>query len=294
MNHIPKNVLLYTLVFAATTTIGSLSAQDNDCANTICSEADLLSAKASLVAQASEYQKEQKISQNPARLKTLDNLLSKNSDNLNEINKYIAIYTNVSQLSCPDLKNQKDKLSSKNLNNEQQTKLFAINKSLNKCNMGALIAGGAAAAAAAISSGDSSVDTIPPVITLNGSSSVTIELGSVYTEEGASAVDANDGVVDVTISGSVDTSTVGTYTITYTARDAALNTSRVTRTVIVEDTTAPVITVLGDNPATVEKGSSYTDAGATSDGGETVSSTSDVDTSKVGTYSVVYAASDRS
>ena len=36
------------------------------------------------------------------------------------------------------------------------------------------------------------------------------------------------------------------------------------------DTVFPVITILGDNPATVELGSSYTDAGATSDGGETV------------------------
>ena len=38
------------------------------------------------------------------------------------------------------------------------------------------------------------------------------------------------------------------------------------------DTVFPVITILGDNPATVELGSTYTDAGATSDGGETVSS----------------------
>ena len=38
------------------------------------------------------------------------------------------------------------------------------------------------------------------------------------------------------------------------------------------DTVFPVITILGDNPATVELGGTYTDAGATSDGGETVSS----------------------
>jgi hypothetical protein len=44
------------------------------------------------------------------------------------------------------------------------------------------------------------------------------------------------------------------------------------------DTTAPVITVSGDNPATVEINSTYTDAGATSDGGETVSASGEVDT----------------
>ena len=44
------------------------------------------------------------------------------------------------------------------------------------------------------------------------------------------------------------------------------------------DTVFPIITILGDNPATVELGSSYTDAGATSDGGETVSTSGTVDT----------------
>ena len=46
----------------------------------------------------------------------------------------------------------------------------------------------------------------------------------------------------VSSSGSVDTNTVGTYTITYSATDAAGNTSTATRTVNVVDTTPPVIT----------------------------------------------------
>ena len=58
------------------------------------------------------------------------------------------------------------------------------------------------------------------------------------------------------------------------------------------DTVFPVITILGDNPATVELGSTYTDAGATSDGGETVSSSGSVDTNSVGTYTITYSASD--
>ena len=58
------------------------------------------------------------------------------------------------------------------------------------------------------------------------------------------------------------------------------------------DTAFPVITILGDNPATVELGSTYTDAGATSDGGETVSSSGSVDTNTVGTYTITYSASD--
>ena len=47
-----------------------------------------------------------------------------------------------------------------------------------------------------------------------------------------------------------------------------------------------VITVLGDNPATVTQNTTYIDAGATADGGEIVTSTGTVDTSTVGTYTL--------
>ena len=60
------------------------------------------------------------------------------------------------------------------------------------------------------------------------------------------------------------------------------------------DTTAPVITVVGDNPATVELGATYTDAGATSDGGETVTTSGTVDTTTVGEYTITYSATDAS
>ena len=63
-------------------------------------------------------------------------------------------------------------------------------------------------------------------------------------------------------------------------------------TLLIQDTTAPVITITGDNPATVELGTTYTDAGATADGGETVTSTGTVDTSTVGAYTITYSATD--
>ena len=121
-----------------------------------------------------------------------------------------------------------------------------------------------------------------------GDNPATVEMGSTYTDAGATA----DGGETVTRSGTVETSTVGTYTITYSATDAEGNTGTATRTVTVVDTTAPIITVLGDNPATVEMGSTYTDAGATADGGETVTSSGTVDTSTVGTYTITYSATD--
>ena len=131
-------------------------------------------------------------------------------------------------------------------------------------------------------------DTTAPVITITGDNPATVELGTTYTDAGAAA----DGGETVTSTGTVDTSTVGAYTITYSATDAANNTGTATRTVNVVDTTAPVITVTGDNPATVELGATYTDAGATADGGETVTSTGTVDTSTVGAYTITYSATD--
>ena len=81
-------------------------------------------------------------------------------------------------------------------------------------------------------------DTVFPVITILGDNPASVELGSTYTDAGATS----DGGETVSSSGSVDTNTVGTYTITYSASDAAGNTSTVTRTVNVVDTTPPVIT----------------------------------------------------
>ena len=132
-------------------------------------------------------------------------------------------------------------------------------------------------------------DTTAPVITVRGDNPVTVEKGSTYTDTGATA----DGGETVTTSGTVDTSVVGSYTLTYSATDANDNTAiEKTRTVKVVDTTAPVITVRGDNPVTVEKGSTYTDDGATADGGETVTTTGTVDTSVVGSYTLTYSATD--
>ena len=85
-------------------------------------------------------------------------------------------------------------------------------------------------------------DTIAPVITLNGSSSVTLELQQAYNELGATATDNIDGDLTSSIvtSGSVNTNVAGTYTITYSVSDAAGNSDSTTRTVTVNpDTTAP-------------------------------------------------------
>ena len=76
-------------------------------------------------------------------------------------------------------------------------------------------------------------DTTPPEITLNGDLNIALATGDNYIESGASAVDAQDGDVVVTITGSIGVEQ-GTYTLTYTAVDAAGNISSVNRTVTVD------------------------------------------------------------
>lgn len=64
------------------------------------------------------------------------------------------------------------------------------------------------------------VDTTSPIITLNGAGSITITQNGTYTEFGATALDNYDGSISVIITGSVNTSVLGNYTITYTAIDS--------------------------------------------------------------------------
>ena len=146
-------------------------------------------------------------------------------------------------------------------------------------------------------SNDGYNDTIPPVITINGTSSVTVELGTAYTDAGATANDAHHGATTVSSSGSVDTNVVGTNTITYTATDYDGNTATATRTVNVVDTTKPAVTVSGSATVTHELGDTYTDAGATAtdaSGDVTVVTTGTVDTTKVGDYTITYTSTDAS
>lgn len=88
-------------------------------------------------------------------------------------------------------------------------------------------------------------DTTAPTITLTGPNPQTVCKDSAYTEQGATATDTCDGSVIVTPSGTVDTSTVGAHTITYTASDSHGNISTATRIVNVNDCTVasdPAIT----------------------------------------------------
>lgn len=85
------------------------------------------------------------------------------------------------------------------------------------------------------------VDTTDPVVTLNGSSNLSISCGAGFSDPGASALDACDGPLIPVVTGTVNTVVPDTYTITYTATDGEGNVGTATRTVTVLNDCPPIL-----------------------------------------------------
>ena len=148
---------------------------------------------------------------------------------------------------------------------------------------------------------DEATDTsLPPVISLVGSSTIYLGVGDTFTDAGATAEDSIDGDItsSITSSGTVDTATEGTYLITYTVSDAAGNSVSITRTVIVSLDLPPTITLTGSSTITLLVGDTYIEDGCVAtdqeDGDITASITTSgtVDVSNAGSYTLVYSVSD--
>jgi len=105
------------------------------------------------------------------------------------------------------------------------------------------------------------VDTTGPVIALNGASSVTVNCGEGYTDEGATANDTRQGDVSssIVVTGSVTTQTPpGTYHLSYNVQDSVGNAAtQVQRTVTVQSNCPLAVQVLDLAPQG-HIGSSYT------------------------------------
>jgi subtilisin-like proprotein convertase family protein len=73
--------------------------------------------------------------------------------------------------------------------------------------------------------GSEALDSIKPFITLLGSAFVTVEKGTTYSDAGATASDNLEGDITdrIVVLNPVDTSRVGTYTVTYNVSDLAGN-----------------------------------------------------------------------
>jgi hypothetical protein len=97
-----------------------------------------------------------------------------------------------------------------------------------------------------------SQDIVKPVITLNGSQTVYLEVGNSYNEAGATAIDNLEGNIShrISITNSVDTSKIGAYPVAYNVCDSVGNCAdEVIRWVVItEDKTPPVITLIGNSP----------------------------------------------
>ncbi len=102
------------------------------------------------------------------------------------------------------------------------------------------------------------VDTENPVIELNGGDTVTVPVGSGYTDAGFRASDNYYDSIQVSKNGNVDPANIGTYKLTYTAEDVAGNTSSVTRVVKVVDNQGPSFTGVGDGVFVLEVNNTLT------------------------------------
>ena len=145
--------------------------------------------------------------------------------------------------------------------------------------------------------GGSDIDTVPPVVSINGDAVVYHQQGIPYIDEGATAQDDPDGEILVRVDGAVAVDFVGAYRLQYTAIDSAGNQSIRYRRVLVDDRIPPVVQLLGDAVQVHEQGTPYLDDGATAlDAVDeeldfTVSAVIDSSTA-AGTYTVTYSATD--
>lgn len=89
-----------------------------------------------------------------------------------------------------------------------------------------------------------------PRLTINGAENMTVSVGDKYVEKGCKAIDDGDGDISdkIIITGTVDTSKAGKYTVNYSCTDSAGNTSNVTREVTVK---APAKTVPQDGNSVI-------------------------------------------
>lgn len=136
-------------------------------------------------------------------------------------------------------------------------------------------------------------DNEKPKITLKGDKKVSICPHAEYKEEGYSATDNYDG--DLTKKVKI---TKKDNIITYLVKDTAGNTTKVKRTIIKEDKTAPVITLKQGSTITLYLNETWKDPGYTaidncdSDITNKVETSGNVNTKKLGTYKITYSVTD--
>ena len=132
-------------------------------------------------------------------------------------------------------------------------------------------------------------------ITLNGSSEITIYQGTTYNEPGYDAYDNKNNHLneEVKVMSNLDRNTLGTYTITYTIHNVSVSRKI---NVVERPNIITVIHIKGDKTMYLSVGQTFIDPGCESaidaiDGDITykIVRTGNVDTSRKGTYRIVYS-----
>lgn len=145
------------------------------------------------------------------------------------------------------------------------------------------------------------VATTLPTITILGSTTLLHEAATSYTDSGATAVDALGGDLTSSISitsADINVTDIGNQVVAYSVTDAGGNANTASRTVTVQDTTAPSLTLIGDSNFTHNLNTAWVDPGYdandTLDGNLTasVSISGTVDVITTGTYTLNYSVSD--
>lgn len=149
-------------------------------------------------------------------------------------------------------------------------------------------------------------DNMPPIITLKGNDTVRIEVGSGYTDAGATAFDPSEGDLtgSLVMTTDLDPTVPGIYNVQYDVTDKSGNKagSAIRVVIVVNDLTLPVMTLnpgapgcieaKRNNPPYVDPGATATDNKAPFNLTSSIVTTGTVDTRKVGTYLITYTVQD--
>ena len=158
------------------------------------------------------------------------------------------------------------------------------------------------------------LDGVTPMIKLKGANPYCMVKGTQYVEPGAMATDNVDGNITdrIAVTNKVTGNLMGAFRIVYTVEDSSGNKAIAYRAVVVTTScpdqnnegektinNAPVITLVGKNSVTINKGTEYIDLGATAydkeDGDLTSKITIDdtqVNVNSAGIYKVIYRVTD--
>jgi PKD repeat protein len=147
-------------------------------------------------------------------------------------------------------------------------------------------------------------DKTPPALVVSGADTQYVAVSDVSFVEPVvvSAEDLVDGDLasEVIRSGNFDVNQVGVYTLNFAVADFSGNNVTIHRTIIVEDTIAPVITLAGTDTVYHEVNTPYVDAGATASDNyytgidKDIITTGTVDITHPGTYVLSYSLADAS